>query len=105
MEYAAWALYCYIAIQLINDRRKQAKAQKQGSEPRGAHYYKIKGLIHTTIGLFGTMAVQLMYNILGEYLPDTAVVHRAELMLVIATSGLFILGAYYVAKGIMSKLP
>ena len=29
MEYAAWALYCYIAIQLINDRRKQAKAQKQ----------------------------------------------------------------------------
>lgn len=27
MEYAAWAVYCYIAIQLINDRRKQAKAQ------------------------------------------------------------------------------
>ncbi len=25
MEYAAWAVYCYIAIQLINDRRKQAK--------------------------------------------------------------------------------
>ena len=83
MEYAAWALYCYIAIQLINDRRKQIKAERQGSEPRGAHYYKIKGLIHTTIGLFGTMAVQLMYNVLSEYLPDTAVVHRAELMLVI----------------------
>ena len=104
MEYAAWALYCYIAIQLINDR-KQGKAERQGSEPRGAHYYKIKGLIHITVGLFGTMAVQLMYNVLGEYLPDTAVVHRSELMLVIATSGMFILGTYYVAKGVMSKIP
>lgn len=105
MEYAAWALYCYIAIQLINDRRKQAKAQKQGSEPRGAHYYKIKGLIHTTIGLFGTIVVQLMDAIFGEYLPDTVIAQRAELMLVIGFLGLFILGAYYVAKGILSKIP
>lgn len=56
MEYAAWAVYCYIVIQLINDGR-QAKSKKQGSEPRGAYYYKIKGLIHATLGLFGTIVV------------------------------------------------
>lgn len=58
MEYAAWAVYCYIVIQLINDGR-QAKSKKQGSEPRGAYYYKIKGLIHATLGLFGTIVVQV----------------------------------------------
>ena len=42
MKYAAWAVYCYIVIQLINDGR-QAKSKKQGSEPRGAYYYKVNG--------------------------------------------------------------
>ena len=70
MEYAAWAVYCYIVIQLINDGR-QAKSKKQGSEPRGAYYYKIKGLIHATLGLFGTIVVQLMDAIFGEYLPES----------------------------------
>lgn len=104
MEYAAWALYCYIVIQLINDGR-QAKSKKQGSEPRGAYYYKIKGLIHVTIGLFGTIIVQLMDAIFGEYLPDTAIAQRTELMLVIAFLGLFILGVIYIAKSIMSRIP
>ena len=97
MEYAAWAVYCYIVIQLINDGR-QAKSKKQGSEPRGAYYYKIKGLIHATLGLFGTI-------VFGEYLPDTAIAQRAELMLVIGFLGLFILGLIYVAKSIMSRIP
>lgn len=105
MEYIAWALYCYIAIQLINDGRKQAKSEKQGSEPRGAYYFKIKGLIHATLGLFGTIVVQLMDAIFGEYLPDTAIAQRAELMLVIGFLGLFILGVFYVAKSIMSRIP
>lgn len=104
MEYVVWALYCYIVIQLINDGR-QAKSKKQGSEPRGAHYYKIKGLIHATLGLFGTIVVQLMDAIFGEYLPDTAIAQRAELMLVIGFLGLFILGVIYVAKSIMSRIP
>lgn len=77
MEYAAWAVYCYIAIQLINDRRKQAKAQKQGSEPRGAYYYKIKGLIHVTIGLFGTIVVQLMDAIFGN-IYQIQLLHREQ---------------------------
>lgn len=91
-------------IQLINDGR-QAKSKKQGSEPRGAYYYKIKGLIHVTIGLFGTIVVQLMDAIFGEYLPDTAIAQRTELMLVIAFLGLFILGVIYIAKSIMSRIP
>lgn len=51
MEYAAWAVYCYIVIQLINDGR-QAKSKKQGSEPRGAHYYQnlARKLHPTTVG-------------------------------------------------------
>lgn len=52
MEYVSWALYCYIVIQLINDGRKQAKSEKQGSEPRGAHYYQnlARKLHPTTVG-------------------------------------------------------
>lgn len=51
MEYVAWALYYYIVIQLINDGR-QAKSEKQGSEPRGAHYYQnlARKLHPTTVG-------------------------------------------------------
>lgn len=76
MEYAAWAVYCYIVIQLINDGR-QAKSKKQGSEPRGAYYYKIKGLIHATLGLFGTIVVQLMDAIFGN-IYQIQLLHREQ---------------------------
>jgi len=46
-----------------------------------------------------------MDAIFGEYLPDTAIAQRAELMLVIGFLGLFFLGVIYVAKSIMSRIP
>lgn len=46
-----------------------------------------------------------MDAIFGEYLPDTAIAQRTELMLVIAFLGLFILGVIYIAKSIMSRIP